>query len=179
MTIVELEGTLALLERTPAAFAALLRGLPDVWTRRNEGNATWTVRDVVAHLIHGERVNWLPRLRFMLASGEADVLPPFDREGFAIGGPQALEALLEEFAEVRAGNLHDVRELHLEVRHLKLCGRHPALGTVTVGQLMATWATHDLTHLHQVSRVMAYQSRHAVGPWKQYLGVLHCAAHGA
>jgi hypothetical protein len=176
----ELENTIALLERTPAALDALLRGLPDMWTETNEGENTWSVRIVVAHLIHGEDEDWIPRARMILESGEAREFAPFDREGhLRYSQGKTLEQMLDEFAQARAKGLADLRALKLTAEDLRRRGRHPSFGTVTLSQLLATWAAHDLTHLHQISRIMAFQYRETVGPWARFLGVMQCAGHSA
>jgi len=176
----ELENTMALLERTPAALDALLRGLPAMWTETNEGGNTWNVTGVVAHLIHCEHDNWMPRARLILQTGEAQPFPPFDREGHArLPRGKTLPQLLGEFAQARAKSLGGLRALKLTPADLQRRGWHPALGAVTLSQLLATWAAHDLTHLHQISRVMAFQYRDAVGPWAKFLGVMQCAGHSA
>jgi hypothetical protein len=173
-----LENTIALLERTPAALDALLRGLPQMWTQTNEGENTWSVNAVVAHLIHGEYEDWIPRTRMILQSGEEQAFTPFDRDGHVrYGEGKALDQLLDEFAQARARCLEDLRALNLTAEDLGRHGRHPALGAVTLSQLLATWAAHDLTHLHQISRIMAYQYREAVGPWARFLGVMQCKGH--
>jgi len=174
----QLENTIALLERTPAAFDALLRGLPEVWVMRNEGDGSWTAFEVVGHLIDADRVNWMPRARRILASHETRRFDAFDRGGHTreIEG-RSLGELLDTFAALRAQNLGEVRGWNLAEADLARQGEHPALGVVTLRQLLATWAAHDLTHLHQISRIMAHQLREAVGPWSRFLGVLHCAGH--
>jgi len=174
----DLQYTMALLERTPAAMDALLRGLPAAWTETNEGGNTWSVRGVVAHLIHCEREDWMPRMRVILQPGELKTFPPFDREGgLPSSGGKTMGQLLDEFAALRAANLAEVRALKLTPVELERRGQHPALGEVTLNQLLATWAAHDLTHMHQVARVMAHQYREAVGPWVKFLGVMQCAGH--
>jgi hypothetical protein len=172
--------TIALLERTPVTLDTLLRDLPQVWTHSNEGEITWSACDIVAHLIHTERTDWMPRAKVMLQSGESKTFEPFDRMGYLHEkeGKQ-LGQLLDEFARLRQESLAELRSLNLQPADLARRGRHPAFGTVTLGQLLATWAAHDLTHLHQLSRVMAHQYREAVGPWKNYLGVMHCTGHSA
>lgn len=175
-----LQHTISLLSRTPAALEALLRGLPDTWTLQNEGEKTWSPFDIVGHLIHGERADWMPRAKTILQFGESKAFEPFDRwaqERESQG--KSLAQLLDEFARLRSANLSELGALNLMPEDLARHGRHPALGAVTLSQLLATWAAHDLTHLHQISRVMAHQYREAVGPWSEYLGVLHCAAHSA
>ncbi|PYX35521.1 MAG: hypothetical protein DMG81_17870 [Acidobacteria bacterium] len=175
-----LEQTILLLTRTPAALNALLRDLPEIWTLRNEGEGSWSAFDIVGHLIFGERTDWMSRARMILQFQESKSFEPFDRLGQVREGQgKSLEQLLDEFAGLRAENLRELRALNLQPTSLALRGRHPALGVVTLSQLLATWAIHDLTHLHQISRVLAHQYRDAVGPWSQYLGVLHCDGHSA
>ncbi len=175
-----LTDTIALLSRTPAAVNALLCGLPEIWARRNEGNTTWSAFDVVGHLIWAERTDWMPRVRLILETGEARPFEPFDRFAqIKENEGKSLEEILNEFGHIRTENLVSLRSLNLQQGDLVRQGKHPALGTVTLAQLLATWAVHDLTHLHQISRVMAHQYREAVGPWSAYLGVLQCNGHGA
>jgi DinB superfamily len=175
-----LPHTISLLTRTPFALDALLRDLPETWTFRNEGENTWSVFDVVGHLIHGERTDWMPRARMVLQFGETRTFAPFDRWGHVRESRgKSLGQLLDEFARLRSENLAELRACNLRPEDLERHGRHPALGVVTLSELLATWAAHDLTHLHQVSRVMAYQYREAVGPWRRYLGVLQCTGHSA
>lgn len=177
----DLHTTVALLRRTPAPLDALLRGLPESWTHHNEGDGTFTVVDVVGHLIYADRADWMPRARKILAGASTDELPvfdPFDRWGHVqeIRG-KTLPQLLDEFAHVRSGCLDALCALDLQPDQLNLRGRHPSLGAVTLSELLATWAAHDLTHLHQVSRIMAHQYRESVGPFGAFLGVLKCNGH--
>jgi DinB superfamily len=175
-----LADTIAVLARTPAALDALLRGLPEGWTLQNEGESTWSAFDVVGHLIHGERTDWMPRARMILEFGEKKTFVLFDRLAqLEESRGKSLMQLLDEFARLRAGSLGELRGLNLRREDLDRHGRHPALGSVTLSQLVAAWAVHDLTHLHQISRIMAHQYRAAVGPWNRFLGVLQCAGHGA
>lgn len=175
-----LQYTTVLLSRTPVALNALLRDLPEVWVLSNEGENTWSAFDVVGHLIHGERTDWLPRVKRILEFGENRPFDPFDREAQKQESQsKSIEQLLEEFVGLRAANLAELQALHLSEEQFKVRGRHPGLGSVTLAELLATWAAHDLTHLHQVARIMAHQYREAVGPWSAYLGVLHCTGHGA
>ncbi len=175
-----LDDAMALLDRTPAALNALLRGLPDAWVRRNEGPGTWSAFDVVGHLIHADRTNWLPRARVILDRGEPASFPPFDREGHrsACTG-RSLDELLDEFIRVRAEQLEALRAMRLTDQDLARTAHHPAFGEVTLRQLLSTWAAHDLNHLHQMTRVLAHPCRAAVGPWSRFLGVMQCAGHGA
>jgi|SRR5579863_5648927 len=180
-----LAEAVAVLSRTPTTLDALLRGLPNVWVRSNEGRSTagkdtWSAFDIVGHLIVGERTDWMPRVRVILENGEARAFDPFDRFLQAKESQgKSLEQLLDEFARVRSESLAALQALNLQPEDLMRRGKHPALGMVTLSELLATWVVHDLTHLHQLSRVMAHQYRDAVGPWSAYLGVLQCAGHSA
>ena len=174
----DLDQTIALLSRTPKVLDALLRDMPDAWTRTNEGDGTWSPAAVVAHLNHTERNNWITRARVILESGEARTFDPLDREGGAQDlDRRSLPQMLDAFAGLRADSVRELRALKLQPTDLDRRGRHPKFGVVTLSQLLATWAAHDLTHLHQISRVMARQYADAVGPWRVFLGVLTCAGH--
>jgi hypothetical protein len=174
-----LEDTIALLERTPAALNGLLRGLPEIWTHHSESEGTFTVVDVVGHLIYADKVDWLPRTRMILENGETRAFEPFDRWGHVeeCRGKQ-LPQILDEFIRVRSESLVALGALNLQPAQLELRGRHPSLGAVTLGNLLSTWAAHDLTHLHQISRIMANEYRELVGPFGAFLGVLKCNGHG-
>ncbi len=173
-----LDATVAVLSRTPAVLNALLRDLPDAWTLSTEGSGTWSALDIVGHLIHGDRTNWMPRVKMILEFGDTRTFETLDRAGHErdVKG-KSLPQLLDLFAQFRAQNVEHLHALDLQPADLARCGRHPAFGVVALSQLLATWAAHDLTHLHQISRVMAHQYREAVGPWSAYLGVLHCTGH--
>jgi hypothetical protein len=182
----KLAEAIAVLTRTPAALNTLLRGLPNIWVRGNEGKQgnegkdTWNAFDIVGHLICGERTDWMPRVRIILENGEARPFDPFDRFAqWKESQEKSLEERLDDFARLRQENLGALRALDLQPKDLTRRGRHPALGAVSLSELLATWVVHDLTHLHQLSRVMAHQYRDAVGPWSAYLGVLLCTGHSA
>ncbi len=173
-----LSDTVALLGRTPKALDALVRDMPDAWTRCNEGDDTWTVYDVIGHLAHGERTDWMPRVRGIFEFGETRPFEPFDRFAqFHESQGKTLGESLDEFAHLRSQNLAELEGMKLRPADLERRGRHPSLGSVTLSELLATWAAHDMTHLHQISRVLAWQYREAVGPWSKFLGVLHCSGH--
>lgn len=180
LTEFNLDETVAVLTRTPATLNALLRGLPESWVRSNEGKNTWSAFDILGHLIVGERTDWMSRARIILENGEARPFDPFDRFAQSKESQdKSLEDLLDNFARLRRENLAALQALNLQPEDMNRRGRHPALGVVTLSQLLATWAVHDLTHLHQLSRVMAHQYRGAVGPWSAYLGVLQCSGHSS
>lgn len=176
----KLEDTIALLGSTPAALNGLLRNVPEVWTRRSEGENTWTAFEVVGHLIYADRTDWMPRARMILQFGDTRPFEPFDRAGHKQEvRDKSLPQLLDDFARLRSEKVAELRSLNLQPQDLERRGKHPALGGVTLSQLLATWAAHDLTHLHQISRIMAHQYREAVGPFAAYLGVLQCAGHSS
>jgi hypothetical protein len=179
LTEFNLDETIAILARTPAALDALLRGLPESWVRSNEGKDTWSAFDIMGHLIVGERTDWMARVRVILEHGEARPFDPFDRFAQSKEGQKPLEQLLDDFARLRRENLAALQALNLQPEDMGRRGKHPALGVVTLSQLLATWAIHDLTHMHQLSRVMAHQYRDEVGPWSAYLGVLKCNGHSS
>ena len=180
MTEFSLAEAIAILTRTPATLNALLRGLPNTWVGCNEGKDTWSAFEIVGHLIVGERTDWMVRVRIILENGESRPFDPFDRFAqLTQSQDRSLDQLLDDFARVRKENLVALQALNLQQEDLNHRGRHPRLGVVTLSQLLATWAVHDLTHLHQLSRVMAHQYRDAVGPWSAYLGVLKCAGHSS
>lgn len=168
-----LPQAIALLERTPAVLDALLRDLPPVWTTPNEGPDTWSPFDVVGHLIHAEETDWIPRATLILEEGETRPFPPFDRFAqFELSKSKTLPELLDTFAQRRAASLETLRRFALTPADLDRTGQHPALGRVTLRELLATWTVHDLNHLAQISRVMSLQYTAEVGPWRAYLAVL-------
>ena len=168
-----LVDAVALLMRTPTTLDALLRGLPAWWTSANEGQNTWSAFDVVGHLIHGEETDWLPRVKIILDHGENRPFEKFNREAqFEASQSQTLDARLDQFAALRRENLRALAELRLSDADLDRTGRHPAFGVVTMRQLLATWAAHDLDHLMQISRVLGRQYGADVGPWRAYLRVI-------
>jgi hypothetical protein len=164
---------LPVLERTPAVLRALLADLPEPWTVATEGEGTWSPFDVVGHLIHGERTDWITRAELILSKGDSVAFAPFDREAmFEASRGRSLAELLDTFAELRAANVHRLRELVTGPAVLDRRGRHPELGSVTLGQHLSTWVAHDLSHIGQIVRVMARRYAAAVGPWRAYLPLL-------
>ncbi len=176
----DLETSIALLESTPDALNGMLRNLPVEWTHNNEGEKSWSVFDIVGHLIHSDLGIWIFRAKWILEHGESQPFPVFDREGHRqLTSGKSLSQLLDEFALIRAKKLNELRAMNLKTGDFNRVGKHGVLGAVTVGQVISTWPAHDLNHLHQISRVMAYQYREAVGPMQKFLGVMHCDGHGA
>jgi hypothetical protein len=168
-----IEDATAILARTPPTLNTLLRGLTAPWTLANEGANTWSPFDVVGHLIHGERTDWIPRVKIILTHGEKRPFEKFDRLAqFTSSTGRTLPDMLDEFARLREDNLSELGSLGLTDGDLARTGRHPELGVVTLRQLLATWVAHDLDHVMQISRVLARQYSDEVGPWRAYLRVI-------
>lgn len=169
----DLEAGLEVLERTPAVLDRWLRGLDAVWLEATEGPETWSPFDIVGHLVHGERTDWMGRARRILEHGPDRPFEPFDRFAqFEDSRGKSIGDLLDEFARLRTENLTALRALGLSEDRFDLEGTHPALGSVTLGQLLATWVVHDLGHIAQIARVMAKVNREEVGAWREYLPIL-------
>ena len=167
-----LAEAVALLERTPGTLSAWLDGLPETWVRATEGEGTWSPFDVIGHLIHGERTDWIPRARHILA-GDPRPFEAFDRTAmFADSQGKSLTELLATFAELRRENIDTLVGMRLTDKDLDLNGLHPELGEVTLGQLLAAWVVHDLDHVAQIARTMAKVYSEATGPWCVYLSIL-------
>lgn len=168
-----LEQAITILERTPRTLRALLSGLAEPWVRNNDGADTWSPFDVVGHLVHGERTDWIPRAQIILQVGAARTFEPFDRFAqFRENEGRSLADLLDAFEALRTENIAVLRRLRLGSTDLERQGRHPDLGAVTLRELLATWVVHDLTHLAQIVEVMASQYREEVGPWRAYIPAL-------
>lgn len=169
---IRLNDAVEILKRTPALLAAWLGGLPDRWVKAREGEGTWSPYDVIGHLIHGERTDWIPRARHILA-GDPRPFETFDRTAmFTESQGKSLSELLATFADLRRENLSALAAMNLNEEDLALTGLHPALGEVTLRQLLATWVVHDLDHVAQIARTMAKAYSEAVGPWSEYLSIL-------
>jgi hypothetical protein len=169
----DLSEAVPVLARTPGVLRALLAGLPEPWIQADEGPGSWTAFDVVGHLIHGERTDWISRAELILAHGESQTFPVFDRFAmFEASRGKSVGELLDVFAELRAGNLVRLQTMRLGPADLERRGRHPELGSVTLGQHLATWVAHDLSHLAQIARVMGKRYKEAAGPWRAYLPML-------
>src|SRR2546423_13842334 len=167
----QLQEAIPILDRTPAVISGLLDDLPEAWTRVNEGPDPWSPREVVAHLINGERTDWIPRARIILKQGSYRRFDPFDR--FAdLKTTRPLKELLEEFDKLRSENVATLRGWNLKEKDMELTGDHPEFGAVTMRQLLATWVVHDLSHIAQITRTMARAYTQAVGPLTAYLRVL-------
>ncbi|WP_350287358.1 DinB family protein [uncultured Croceitalea sp.] len=169
----ELNQSIAILERTPAVLKAYLSGLSEDWLKNNEGDGTWSPYDIVGHLIFGEKTDWMVRVKTILGASEDKKFKPFDRFGqFREDQHVPILKILEEFEALRSANITELKSFTITADTLRLEGIHPEFGRVTLAQLIATWAVHDLGHIAQISRVMAKQYQHEVGPWVAYLGIL-------
>lgn len=166
-----LEEGIPVLERTPAVLSALLEDIPERWADAREGPEAWSPSEIVGHLIHGERTDWIPRARIILKQESYRRFEPFDR--FAeLKSDRPLRDRLEEFDKLRSENVATLRGWNLKDQDLELTGEHPELGTVTMRQLLATWVVHDVSHIAQITRTMAREYTEAVGPWTAYFRVL-------
>lgn len=173
MAVFSLPHSIAILERTPRVLHAWLAGQPREWTHSNYGEDTFSPFDIVGHLIHGESCDWIPRARIILEHGTARPFDKYDRYAqFEASRGKSMDTLLDEFEAARAKSLAALREMNLTSQQLQLRGTHPALGEVTLSQLLVTWVAHDLNHIAQIAKCMATQYEHAVGPWREYLGIL-------
>jgi hypothetical protein len=169
----DLEHATDILSRTPRILDSMLSNLPAGWVSGNEGGQTWSPFDVLGHLIHGERTDWIPRARIILQSGESKAFEPFDRFAqFGESEGKSLEELLRTFADLRSDNIRALEDMNLTAEDLVRRGKHPELGAVTLEELLAAWVVHDLDHIAQITRTMAKQYGEAVGPWEAYLSVL-------
>ncbi len=169
-----LKDALEILERTPAVLISLLSGLSDRWIYNNEGGESWNPYDIVGHMIHGEKKDWIRRAKIILEYGEEKPFEPFDRFAqFKESEGKTLNDLLEEFAKLRNENIDVLNKLNLNEIDFNKNGFHPEFGKVTLKQLLSSWAVHDLSHIRQISRVMAKQYKNEIGPWEKYLPVMN------
>ena len=169
----DLNQAIEVLERTPGTLRIMLAGLSEGWIHGNYGPDTFSPFDVVGHLITGEKTDWMTRTRLILEHGTARPFAKYDRYAqFEESRGKSLGQLLDEFERLREANVRALRDLHLTPQDLAKHGKHPALGEVTLEQLLATWVAHDMNHVAQVAKAIATQYEEAVGPWKEYLGIL-------
>lgn len=170
----DLTKSIEILERTPKILTCLLCGRSDMWVHGNEGGASWSPFIILGHLIHGEKTDWIPRIKTILEFGESKPFTPFDRFAqFDDTKSKKLNQLLEAFEELRKQNLATLRALKIMNADLSKTGVHPDFGRVTLRQLIATWVVHDLSHIRQIARVMAKQYKNEIGPWQAYLPIVH------
>lgn len=169
----DLDDAINALTRTPNVLRAMLQGLPSEWITGNEGENTWSPYDVLGHLIHGERTDWIVRAKTILKEGEKKAFKSFDRFAqFSESQGKSLEELLDIFESLRQENIQTLEAMKLNQQDLIKTGIHPELGKVQLKELLATWVAHDLDHIVQISRTMAKQYQEEVGPWCKYLSVM-------
>lgn len=169
----EINKAIEILERTPSTLASLLKGISQAWLKHNEGENTWSPYEIVGHLIHGEKTDWIPRAKIMLSNSENKTFEPFDRFAQSRENQERpIEELLDEFEKLRRENLAELTSFQLDHAKLAKKGTHPELGEVNLQELLSTWVVHDLGHLAQIARVMAKQYKDEVGAWGAYLGIL-------
>ena len=168
-----LNDAVLILERTPGVLKAYLKDLPDNWIKQNEGGESWSPFDIVGHLIHGEKTDWIPRTKIILEDGEERPFEPFDRFAqFENSKEENINELLDEFESLRKQNLRTLQSMKLTENDLQKKGIHPEFDTITLEQLLSTWVVHDLGHIRQISRVMAKLYKEEIGPWEKYLPVV-------
>lgn len=167
--------SIEILERTPGVLESLLSGLSDEWIYQNEGVDSWSPYDVIGHLIHGEKTDWIPRAKIILSNSPDKSFTPFDRFAQLNDSRNlTIDELLNEFKTLRIQNLEELKALNLnDESTLAEIGIHPEFGEVTLKELLATWTVHDLGHIAQISRVMAKQYKDEVGPWIKYIRILN------
>ncbi|MEO5675375.1 MAG: DinB family protein [Chitinophagales bacterium] len=168
-----IEKSIEILERTPGVLNTMLQNLSAEWTSNNEGGETWSVYDIIGHLIHGEKTDWIPRAEIILSENTNKKFVPFDRFAqFEESKGKSLAQLSDEFKILRENNIRHLHSWQLTGKQMELKGVHPAFGEVTLSQLLSAWVVHDLNHIAQISRVMAKQYQAEVGPWIAYLKIL-------
>lgn len=169
-----LKNSIQILENTPDVLHSLISDLPEEWIKANEGDETWSPFDIVGHLIHGEKTDWIERLKIILSDNTNKPFTPFDRFAqFTESENKSINELLSEFKTLRQHNIKILKELDLKEEVFDKEGVHPEFGKVTLSQMLSAWTVHDLDHLAQISRVMAFQYKEAAGPWKKYLRILN------
>jgi uncharacterized damage-inducible protein DinB len=162
----------AMLARTPETLTTLLVGLPEEWLHRNDGPQTWSAYDIAGHLLLADTTNWLPRIRTVLEYGTDRQFAPFDRQAMLGWQREPVAALLQRFRTTRSASLTQLDELGLADDDLRRRGAHPEFGVVSLEQVVAAWVAHDLTHVAQISEVLARRYRETVGPYRKYLPAL-------
>lgn len=172
-TIFSVEKALEVLSNTPHAVRALLQGLDDEWITKNEGPNTWSAKEVVAHLIVCEETNWIPRAKIILSQKQDVPFIPIDMQiHFDYAIKSGINELLQSFLNLRQDCIEQLKSFAITPNDLEKTAIHPKLGHVKLSELLATWVTHDLTHIAQIARVIAKQNKPFVGPFEVYLSIL-------
>ena len=169
-----IDKSLEILEQTPKTLDSFLRNLSDEWVFCNEGVNTWSAFDIIGHLIHGEKTDWIPRIKIILEDSKHKTFEAYDRFAqFENSKGKSLKELLNAFSNLRSANLKTLKKLSISSDQLNLKAKHPGLGDVTLKELLACWVAHDLGHISQIARVMAKQYKNEVGPWIAYIPILN------
>ena len=169
-----IDKSIEILERTPAVLKTLLEGLSDEWVMNNEGPETFSPYDVIGHLIHGEKTDWVVRAKIILEFGLSKPFVPWNRFAqYEESEGKSLQQLLNVFEKVRKDNMNWFKSLQLTDEDLERKGLHPVLGEITLRNLLSTWVVHDLTHIAQITRVMAKQYKEEMGPWPEFFRILN------
>lgn len=170
----DLPKSIQVLERTPVTLKVLLQDVDNDWVMNNEGPETFSPYDVIGHLLHGEKTDWVPRAKIILEHGVSKTFEPYDRFAqYEESKGKSIGQLLQEFELVRKQNLQWLQSLHLTAEELEKKGMHPSLGQVSLKNLLSTWVVHDLTHIAQITRVMAKQYKEEMGPWPHFFRILN------
>jgi len=168
-----LNNSIDILRRTPAVLSTQLKGLSPEWTQNNYGEDSWSVHEVIGHLVWGEKTDWVPRTKHILEHGDSVPFEPFEMKGHLdLCLEKSTDELLDLFSEERTNSLRELADLDLSLDDFSKTGTHPALGSVTVSQQLSTWTAHDMSHIAQINRAMAFQYKEAVGPWKAYMSIM-------
>ena len=169
----KLKESREILERTPYVLQAFLKNISSDWSKQNEGGESWSPYEILGHLIHGERTDWIPRCQIILDFGTSHPFTPCDRNAQKNESKgKSLSQLIDEFKKLRKENLAKLDAMELTEEDLEKKGMHPELGEVNLSELLASWTVHDLSHIAQIARVMAKQYRNEIGPWKEYLTIV-------
>lgn len=167
------EKSFEILHRTPVVLESMLSGLSDEWILPNEGEKTFSAFDVVGHLLHGEKTDWMVRAKNILENGTAHPFEPYDRFAmFEESKGKNINQLMNEFKTERMKNIALLESFSIDENKLNLKGIHPKFGEVTLRQLLSTWVIHDLTHIAQIARVLAKQYKDEMGPWLEYFNLM-------
>jgi hypothetical protein len=169
-----MEEAVEILECTPRTLRSLLSGLSEDWIFSDEGESTWSPFDIIGHLIEADKFNWMPRIEMIISKGQSEIFPPFDRfSQLRQNSKKSPDQLFYEFSEIRQQNLEKLKSIITNGTSLEQTGVHPEFGVVRLRELLSTWTVHDLSHIAQITRVMANRYKEDVGPWKTYLRIMN------
>lgn len=145
------------LERTPLILEAMLRGVCEELLLHNEGENTWNTKQVLAHLVYMEQNNWCKKLGLLLNNTSCKTFDQYSvKQQFQELVQKNSKQWLDEFIAIRTQSLQWLRQAQLNklpVDDVKGCLKQ--YGDITLRELLSTWVAHDLTHIHQISRIIA------------------------